>query len=89
MNLLEEYSWSDPISFHFSFSCVLVFLGTWIDKGLGMISGGFIPSPLHHVTEYVPSFHELIISAGVTAIGMLALTILYKITISVKEEGMG
>ncbi|MBI9088132.1 MAG: polysulfide reductase NrfD [Desulfobacterium sp.] len=67
------------------FSCVLVFAGTWIDKGLGMISGGFVPSPLHHVTEYVPSFHELIISAGVTALGLLVLTLLYKITISVKE----
>ncbi len=67
------------------FSCILVFAGTWIDKGLGMISGGFVPSPLHHVTEYVPSFHELIISAGVTALGLLVLTLLYKITISVKE----
>jgi molybdopterin-containing oxidoreductase family membrane subunit len=67
------------------FACILVFTGTWIDKGLGMISGGFVPSPLHHVTEYVPSFHELIISAGVTALGLLVLTFLYKITISVKE----
>jgi molybdopterin-containing oxidoreductase family membrane subunit len=67
------------------FACILVFTGTWIDKGLGMISGGFVPSPLHHVTEYVPSFHELIISAGVTALGLLVLTLLYKITISVKE----
>ncbi|MDA3790499.1 MAG: polysulfide reductase NrfD [Desulfobacula sp.] len=68
-----------------AFSCVLVFVGTWIDKGLGMIAGGFIPSALHHVTEYVPSLHELIISAGVTAIGLLILTILFKITISIKE----
>jgi len=66
------------------FACVLVFTGTWIDKGLGMIAGGFIPSPLHHVTEYVPSAHELIISAGVTAIGLLILTILYKLVVSVK-----
>lgn len=67
------------------FSCLLVFAGTWIDKGLGMIAGGFIPSPLHHVTEYVPSTHELVISAGVTAIGLFILTILFKITIRVKE----
>jgi molybdopterin-containing oxidoreductase family membrane subunit len=65
-------------------SCLLVFIGTWIDKGLGMIAGGFIPSPLHHVTEYVPTLHELVISAGVTAIGLLILTIFYKITVSVK-----
>ncbi len=65
-------------------ACIFVFCGTWIDKGLGMISGGFIPSPLHHVTEYMPSLHELAISAGVTAMGMFILTLLYKITISVK-----
>jgi hypothetical protein len=35
-------------------ACVLVFVGTWIDKGLGMISGGFVPNPLHHVNEYMP-----------------------------------
>ncbi len=66
-------------------SCILVFIGTWIDKGLGMIAGGFIPSPLHHVTEYIPTTHELMISAGVTAIGLFILTILLKLTISIKE----
>ncbi len=65
-------------------ACLLVVAGTWIDKGLGLIAGGFTPSPLHQVTEYTPSMHELIISAGVTAIGLLILTILYKITIGVK-----
>ncbi|MBL0731812.1 MAG: polysulfide reductase NrfD [Desulfosarcina sp.] len=67
-------------------ACVLVFLGTWIDKGLGMISGGFVPSPLHHVTEYIPTLPELVISLGVWATGFLIVTILYKIAISVKQE---
>lgn len=70
------------------FSCILVFIGTWIDKGLGMIAGGFVPSPLHHVTEYVPSLHEIVISIGITAIGLLVLTVLFKITISVKEYNL-
>ncbi len=67
-------------------SCVMVFVGTWIDKGLGMISGGFVPSPLHHVTEYAPSFYELLITLGIYAAGLLILTLLFKIIISVKEE---
>jgi len=67
-------------------SCVLIFIGTWIDKGLGMISGGFVPSPLHHVTEYIPTLPELVISLGVWAAGFLIVTILYKIAISVKQE---
>jgi molybdopterin-containing oxidoreductase family membrane subunit len=67
-------------------SCVLIFIGTWIDKGLGMISGGFVPSPLHHVTEYIPTLLEIIISLGVWATGFLIITILYKIAISVEQE---
>ncbi|WP_022663968.1 sulfate reduction electron transfer complex DsrMKJOP subunit DsrP [Desulfospira joergensenii] len=66
-------------------SCILVVAGTWIDKGLGMIAGGFIPSALHHVTEYIPTLHELAISAGVTALGLFILTLLFKIAISIKE----
>lgn len=67
-------------------ACLCVFFGTWIDKGLGMISGGFVPSPLHHVNEYVPSIPEIIITIGVYAAGFLVLTALYKIAVSVKEE---
>jgi molybdopterin-containing oxidoreductase family membrane subunit len=67
-------------------ACITVFLGTWIDKGLGMISGGFVPSPLHHINEYVPTFPELAITLGVYATGFFVLTALFKIAVSVKEE---
>jgi molybdopterin-containing oxidoreductase family membrane subunit len=70
-------------------ACITVFAGTWIDKGLGMISGGFVPSPLHHVNEYVPTLPEIIIAAGVWAIGFLVLTALFKIAVSIKEEVAG
>jgi len=66
--------------------CVVIFAGTWIDKGLGMISGGFVPSPLHHVTEYAPTLPEIGITLGVYAAGFLVLTLLYKMAIGVKEE---
>ncbi|MDF1590236.1 MAG: polysulfide reductase NrfD [Desulfobacterales bacterium] len=67
-------------------ACLAVFAGTWIDKGLGMISGGFVPSPLHHVNEYVPTIPEIIITLGVYATGFLVLTALFKIAVSIKEE---
>lgn len=70
-------------------ACVMVFIGTWLDKGLGMISGGFVPDPLHHVNEYTPTIPELIITAGVWAVGFLVLTALFKIATGVKEEVMG
>ncbi len=66
--------------------CVMVFIGTWIDKGLGMMSGGFVPNPMHHYTEFIPTIKEVVISFGVFGIGMLILTVLFKIAISVKEE---
>ena len=69
-----------------SIACLCVFFGTWIDKGLGMISGGFVPSPLHHVTEYVPTIPEIVITLGIYATGFLVLTALFKMAISVKEE---
>jgi molybdopterin-containing oxidoreductase family membrane subunit len=69
-------------------ACLCVFFGTWIDKGLGMISGGFVPSPLHHVNEYVPSVPEIIITIGVYSAGFLVLSALYKIAVSVKEENL-
>ena len=67
-------------------ACVTTFVGTWIDKGLGMISGGFVPNPLHHVNEYAPSIPEIAITIGVYGIGALILTVLYKMGIGVKEE---
>jgi molybdopterin-containing oxidoreductase family membrane subunit len=67
-------------------ACLTVFVGTWIDKGLGMISGGFVPSPLHHVTEYAPTFPEILITLGVYGAGFLVLTVLFKMAIGVKEE---
>ncbi len=67
-------------------ACIVIFLGTWIDKGLGMIAGGFTPNPLHHVNEYIPSIPEILIALGVWAMGFLILTLLFKIAVSVKEE---
>jgi len=70
-------------------ACICVFAGTWIDKGLGMIAGGFVPSPLHHVNEYVPTVPEVLIAIGIWAIGFFVLTVLYKIAVKIKEEVAG
>ena len=67
-------------------ACVMLFIGAWIDKGLGLISAGFVPNPLHQVHQYMPTFPEVMITIGVYAVGALILTVFYKITIGVKEE---
>jgi len=70
-------------------ACVVIFLGTWIDKGLGMIAGGFTPSPLHEINEYIPTAPEIFIALGVWALGFFVLTALFKIAVGVKEEVQG
>jgi Ni/Fe-hydrogenase subunit HybB-like protein len=66
--------------------CGLVIITTWLDKGLGLMTGGFVPNPLEQVIEYWPTAPEAIISLGVWAMGFLVLTLLYKIAVSIKEE---
>jgi molybdopterin-containing oxidoreductase family membrane subunit len=70
------------------FACITVFISLWIDKGFGLVIGGFIPNHFGTVTEYWPSFRETLITIGVWSIGFLVLTILYKVAISVRE-GLG
>jgi len=67
-------------------ACVFVFLGVWIDKGLGMVVTAFVPSPLHKIVEYWPTWPEIMITLGVYAIGALFITVLYKIALSVRGQ---
>lgn len=66
-------------------ACILLFVSLWIDKGLGLVLGGFVPSPLEYVTEYYPSAIELGVTAAVWATGFFILSILYKLVVSVKR----
>jgi len=66
--------------------CAAVIAGTWIDKGLGLVIGGFIPNPFHRVVEYMPTFPEIVICLAIWATGFFVITILFKIAISIKEE---
>ncbi len=66
--------------------CAAVIIGTWIDKGVGLVIGGFIPNSFHKVIEYSPTLPEIVICAGIWATGFFIITILFKIAISIKEE---
>lgn len=68
---------------------IMLFLSLWIDKGIGLVLGGFVPSPLEHVTEYSITGNEAMITVGVYAIGALILTTLYKIAVGVKNRNAG
>lgn len=63
-----------------------VFISLWIEKGFGLIIGGFVPNPFEKVFEYWPTVPETIITIGIWATGFLILTLLYRIATAVKEE---
>ena len=67
-------------------TCVMVFVSLWIDKGLGLIVGGFVPSPLGAVTEYSPTWPEISITLAIWAVGCLMITVFYKIALSVRSD---
>jgi molybdopterin-containing oxidoreductase family membrane subunit len=64
--------------------CVLVVIGIWIEKGMGLIIPGFIPAPLGEVWEYVPTTLEVIVSVGIWSIGLLILTINLKVILPIE-----
>jgi molybdopterin-containing oxidoreductase family membrane subunit len=64
-------------------ACVLCIVGIWIEKGMGLIVPGFIPSTLHEIVEYSPSLVEWKVTAGIWAFGILLLTVLLKLIVTV------
>ena len=67
-------------------ACILVFISLWLEKGLGLIVGGFEPSPLGLVAHYAPTLPEWSIVAGIWSVGALLITMFFKIVLSVREE---
>lgn len=67
-------------------ACVLTVIGTWIDKGFGLVVGGFVPNPLEKYVTYWPTVPEALITLGVWATGFLVISLLYKVATSVKLE---
>jgi Ni/Fe-hydrogenase subunit HybB-like protein len=64
-------------------ACVMTFCGIWIEKGMGMIVPGFVPSTMHELVEYVPSLTEWKLTAGIWAMGAGVFTVALKIAAQV------
>jgi len=72
----------------FNLACVLIVVGVWIEKGLGFIVPGFIPTPLGEIWEYAPKMPEILITVGVWGVGLLFYTLAIKIAIPIKTGEM-
>ncbi len=62
-------------------ACAMTFVGVWIEKGMGLVVPGFIPSALHEIVEYSPSMIEWRITAGIWAFGLLIYSVAVKIAV--------
>jgi Ni/Fe-hydrogenase subunit HybB-like protein len=74
---------SEPL---LALACIGVFVSLWIEKGLGLVVTGFVPTPLERVPVYTPTLPEIAITVGIWALGLLLITGLYKIFVVVRNE---
>jgi molybdopterin-containing oxidoreductase family membrane subunit len=70
-------------------ACILGFIGIWIEKGMGLVVTGFIPTPLGEIFEYTPTLLEIGVSVGIYALGCFVFTILVKVAIAIELGRMG
>jgi len=65
-------------------ACAVLFASIWVEKGIGLVVPGFVPSPLGEIVEYTPSLVELGVTAGIWALGMFVLTVLVRIALPIE-----
>lgn len=69
--------------FYLNTACVLVIIGVYIEKGMGLVVPGFVPGALGEIYEYSPTDLEIMITIGIWAAGALFYTLLLKIAIPI------
>jgi len=66
-------------------ACVLAIIGIWIEKGMGLVVPGFIPTPLGEIVEYSPSLNETLVCLGIWAGGFMAYTIFLRMSVPILQ----
>lgn len=64
--------------------CIMLFSAIWIEKGMGLVVPGFIPSPIGEIVEYTPTLIEIGVTGGILGIGLFILTALVKVAIGIE-----
>ncbi|MBI3886040.1 MAG: cyclic nucleotide-binding domain-containing protein, partial [Opitutae bacterium] len=66
-------------------ACVLAIVGIWIEKGMGLVIPGFIPTPLGAVVDYLPSLNETLVCLGIWAFGLLCYTVFLRMAVPILQ----
>jgi molybdopterin-containing oxidoreductase family membrane subunit len=69
--------------FFLNLGALLITLGVYVEKGLGLVVPGFIPDTLGEIYEYWPTVSEGMIAAGVWALGALIYTLMVKFAVPI------
>jgi len=67
------------------FASVLCVVGIWVEKGMGLVVPGFLPSPAGDLVEYGPSTIEFFVSLGIWAIGAGLFTVMAKVALAIQS----
>jgi molybdopterin-containing oxidoreductase family membrane subunit len=68
---------------------LMLIVAIWIEKGMGLVFPGFIPTPLGEIVEYLPSTNEVLITVGIWGVGLFIMTVLIKHAVDVETEAIG
>ncbi|MGE5173374.1 MAG: sulfate reduction electron transfer complex DsrMKJOP subunit DsrP [Betaproteobacteria bacterium] len=63
--------------------CMLIIMGVYIEKGMGLVVPGFVPDTLGEIYEYSPTSAEILVTMGIWACGALLYTLLLKFAIPI------
>lgn len=64
-------------------ACIFAIVGIWIEKGMGLVIPGFIPTPQGNIVEYFPSWNEIMVCIGIWALGLLVYSWLLHLAIPI------
>ncbi len=79
--LLIPATRKNPITLNLG--CLLIYAGTYIEKGMGLLIPGLTPDALGEIHPYTPSMSELLIAASVFSLGFLIYTVSVKVAVPV------
>lgn len=66
--------------------CSILFIAIWIEKGMGLIVPGLIPSPLGEIADYSPTWVEIGVTIGILALGAFLVTMLIKPALIIEKR---
>ncbi len=57
-----------------------------MEKGIGLIIPGLVPSPMGEVTDYIPSWVEIGVTLGILAVGITVVTMLIRPALIIEQR---